>query len=204
MADLVSSRVGRAFGSEAAYSDALSSVNKFNARLLRERRSRLRLPFVDSQTHIIQLPSQHFLWRPATHRLMPARSDQVSLYPRKAWFKKRPNPPNSSAQQQTASIVATTNGSTDVAAMDTSNKGSTINGTPSQNMNDDDPRVLIRAGDLGQSGVKRSDRIQFVFFQECRKRICRASPPLKIHRTTALGFPAIRMMNRLNRHSHHP
>ena len=64
MTDIIpSSRVYVHLVQKCAYSDALSNVHKFNSRLLRGRRIRLRLPFVDSQTHIIQIPSQNHLWK---------------------------------------------------------------------------------------------------------------------------------------------
>lgn len=148
MIDLLPSRVIRALGSEVSYSDAVSSVNKFNSRLLRERRIRLRLPFVDSQTHIIQTPTQNHLWRHPTQRLMPIRNDQVASYARKQWHKKRPNPPAPTTQTQS---VAITNGTTnEQSSTSPPIKNGTVNGViPAQN--DDDPRVLVRAGDLGMS-----------------------------------------------------
>ncbi|CAF1094443.1 unnamed protein product [Adineta steineri] len=148
---LPSSRVSRAFGSEVSYSDALSNVHKFNSRLLRERRIRLRLPFVDSQTHIIQTPTQHHLWKQPIQRLMPFRHDQVSCYERKQWHKRRPHPPSTVNQLQ--STNSTTNiSNTDEQQLDSlSTKPSNINGSL-QVSTDDDPRVAIRAGDLGMSG----------------------------------------------------
>jgi hypothetical protein len=128
-------RVSRALGSELAYSDALSNVNKFNSRLLRERRIRLRLPFVDSQTHIIQTPTQNHLWKQPTQRLMPFRHDQVALYARKQWHKKRPH-------QQSAS----TNGHHEQQS--DCSKNNNLNEL-TQALNVDDPRVLVRAGDFG-------------------------------------------------------
>ena len=144
------SRVSRAFGSEVAYSDSLSNVHKFNARLLRERRLRLRLPFVDSQTHIIQTPTQNHLWKQPTQRLMPFRQDQVTYYARKEWHKRRPHPPSNATQHQTSNSAANTNG--------TGEKPSDISSTKENSTNEamstppvieDDPRVLIRAGELG-------------------------------------------------------
>lgn len=142
---LPATRVTRAFGSELSYADALSNVHKFNSRLLRGRRIRLRLPFVDSQTHIIQIPTQNYLWKQPTHRMMPYRDDQVSLYPRKPWHKKRPNPPPpSTTQPQT-----TTTNSTNESQSDTTiNKDNNVNGSIPIPM-EDDPRVAVRAGDLG-------------------------------------------------------
>ena len=130
------SRVSRAFGSELAYSDALSNVNKFNSRLLRERRIRLRLPFVDSQTHIIQTPTQNHLWKQPTQRLIPFRHDQVASYARKQWHKKRPyqsTNTNGINEQQSESLLTKNNGSNELT----------------QSLNVDDPRVLVRAGDFG-------------------------------------------------------
>ena len=147
MIDLVSSRVVRAFGSEGAYSDALTSVNKFNSRLLRERRIRLRLPFVDSQTHIIQTPTQNHLWKSPTQRLMPARHDQVASYARKQWHKKRLHPPTSSVVQPTS--VSNSNGTTESETNGSQNKDTALNGMIT-NSTEDDPRLLIRAGDLGK------------------------------------------------------
>ena len=147
MIDLVSSRVVRAFGSEGAYSDALSSVNKFNSRLLRERRIRLHLPFVDSQTHIIQTPTQNHLWKSPTQRLMPARHDQVASYARKQWHKKRLHPPPSSLVPSTS--LSNSNDMTESETNGSQNKGTTLNGAMTSST-DDDPRVLLRAGDLGK------------------------------------------------------
>ncbi|CAF4050184.1 unnamed protein product [Rotaria sp. Silwood2] len=143
---LPSSRVSRAFGSELAYSDALSNVNKFNSRLLRERRIRLRLPFVDSQTHIIQTPTQNHLWKQATQRLMPFRHDQVSTYARKTWFKKRPNPPSTIIQSQTTNTYSINEQQTDSSVIKTNSTNESI-----QLSMEDDPRILVRAGDLGMS-----------------------------------------------------
>ena len=140
MIDLLPSRVVRAFGSEVAYSDAVSSVNKFNSRLLRERRIRLRLPFVDSQTHIIQTPTQNYLWKQPTQRLMPARHDQVASYARKQWHKKRPH-------QSTVSTT-NTNGINEQPSDASLIKDGNTNG-PIPLAMEDDPRVLVRAGDLG-------------------------------------------------------
>ncbi|CAF3982747.1 unnamed protein product, partial [Rotaria magnacalcarata] len=147
MIDLLPSRVMRAFGSEVSYSDAVSSVNKFNARLLRERRIRLRLPFVDSQTHIIQTPTQNHLWKHPTQRLMPTRHDQVASYARKQWHKKRPNPPSSIAQSQSATTV---NGTNEQPSDSSPIKNGPANGLI-PTLNEDDPRTLVRAGDLGMS-----------------------------------------------------
>ena len=139
MIDLLPSRVTRAFGSELAYADALTSVNQFNARFLRGRRIRLRLPFVDSQTHIIQIPTQNHLWKQAKHRLLPARHDQVTAYERPTWRKKRPHPPANAGQPQP---TVSTNDPNDPQA-----DGSVTKNGDSQH---DDPRVLVRAGDLGR------------------------------------------------------
>jgi hypothetical protein len=152
MIDLLPSRVVRAFGSEVAYSDAVSSVNKFNSRLLRERRIRLRLPFVDSQTHIIQTPTQNHLWKQPTQRLMPARQDQVASYARKQWHKKRPHQSSSSSL---APSQSTTN-INDINEQQSSSllvKNTSINGTIQTSI-DDDPRLLVRAGDLGMKGER--------------------------------------------------
>lgn len=148
MIDLVSSRVSRAFGSEGAYSDAVLSVNKFNTRLLRERRLRLRLPFVDSQTHIIQAPTQNHLWKQPTQRLLAVRQDQVACYARKQWHKRRPNPP--SVSSSSAALASTTvNGSQESIFTSSTSKTSASNGvTPGSN--DEDPRVIMRAGELGK------------------------------------------------------
>ena len=145
MIDLLPSHVVRAFGSEGTYSDAVTSVNKFNSRLLRERRIRLRLPFVDSQTHIIQTPTQHYLWKHPTQRLIPARHDQVASYARKQWHKKRPHLPSSIAQSQS---TTNTNGTNEQQSTLSPIKNGSINGMISTPM-DDDPRVLVRASDLG-------------------------------------------------------
>lgn len=147
MIDLLPSRVLRAFGSEVTYSDAVLSVNKFNSRLLRERRIRLRLPFVDSQTHIIQTPTQKHLWRSPTQRLMPTRYDQVALYPRKPWHKKRPHQPASSSLTQSQSVT-NINGINEQQSISSPIKNSNVNGI-SQTSAEDDPRVVVRAGDLG-------------------------------------------------------
>ena len=144
MIDLLASRVVRAFGSENAYSDALSSVNKFNARLLRERRIRLRLPFVDSQTHIIQTPTHTHLWKHPTQRLMPARHDQVASYARKTWHKKRPHAA-SNATAPTLSAANTT-GASEQQSIVPSNANGIV-----QTSADGDPRLLVRAGDLGRA-----------------------------------------------------
>lgn len=145
---LQSSRVLRAFGSDLSYSDALSNVNKFNSRLLRGRRIRLRLPFVDSQTHIIQIPTQNYLWKQPTQRLMPMRDDQVSSYERVPWHKKRPHPPSTANQQQTTVPTTNINGTNEQQGESSTNKDNQINGSTSM---EDDPRVVVRAGDLGMS-----------------------------------------------------
>jgi hypothetical protein len=145
MIDLLPSRVVRAFGSEGSYSDAVSSVNKFNSRLLRERRIRLRLPFVDSQTHIIQTPTQNYLWKHPTQRLMPYRQDQVASYARKQWHKKRPHPPSSITQSQS---IINTNGTNEQQSTSLPIKNGSVNGIIQTSI-DDDPRVLVRAGDIG-------------------------------------------------------
>jgi hypothetical protein len=144
---LPTARVSRAFGSEIAYSDALSNVHKFNSRLLRERRIRLRLPFVDSQTHIIQTPTQNHLWKQPTQRLMPFRHDQVSSYARKQWHKKRPY---SSSTAQPQPTVSTTNsyGINEQLSDPSLIKTTSADGSTQLPM-EDDPRVLVRAGDLG-------------------------------------------------------
>lgn len=161
---LQSSRVLRAFGSEVAYSDALSNVNKFNSRLLRGRRIRLRLPFVDSQTHIIQIPTQNYLWKHPTQRLMPMRDDQVSSYERVPWHKKRPHPPSSSTTNQSKSTVPTTNmnGTNEQQTDIVENKDNQTNGPTTTSM-EDDPRVVVRAGDLGMTDRMRIFHI-CVFF----------------------------------------
>jgi hypothetical protein len=163
MIDLLSSRVVRAFGSEVSYSDAVSSVNKFNSRLLRERRIRLRLPFVDSQTHIIQTPTQNYLWKHPTQRLMPSRHDQVASYARKQWHKKRPHISSSIAQSQS---VTNTNGSSEQQSTSLPVKNGSVNGII-QTPIDDDPRVLVRAGDLGMKCYKidcEQEKILKTFF----------------------------------------
>ncbi|CAF1139933.1 unnamed protein product [Rotaria sordida] len=143
---LPSSRVSRAFGSELAYSDALSNVHKFNSRLLRERRIRLRLPFVDSQTHIIQTPTQNHLWKQPIQRLMPLRHDQVSTYARKTWFKKRPNQPSTITQSQTTNTYSINEQQSDPSLIKTNSTNEST-----QLLMEDDPRTLVRAGDLGMS-----------------------------------------------------
>lgn len=149
MTDIIpSSRVLRAFGSEIAYSDALSNVHKFNSRLLQGRRIRLRLPFVDSQTHIIQIPSQNHLWKQPGQRLMPFREDQVSSYARKVWHKKRPHPISTTSQSQ---VTGPTTNSTNEQQTDSAlTKDSHTNGPVAIPM-EDDPRVLVRAGELGKN-----------------------------------------------------
>jgi hypothetical protein len=146
-----SSRISRAFGSEIAYSDALSNVHKFNSRLLRGRRIRLRLPFVDSQTHIIQIPTQYHLWKQPTQRLMPFRDDQVSYYARKPWHKKRPHPISTTAQSQATISTTNTNGMNEQQTDSSLMKDNNTNGPIPMSM-EDDPRVLVRAGELGMSG----------------------------------------------------
>jgi hypothetical protein len=137
----------RAFGSEMAYSEAVSNVQKFNTRFLRERRQRLRLPFVDSQTHIIQSPTQTFLWREPVQRLMPERFDQVTSYARRLWRKKRVHLPNTAPPPLPPPFNNEVNGQ----AMDTSNvKENLINGEKQQ-PGEDDPRVIVRASELGKS-----------------------------------------------------
>lgn len=143
-----SSRAFRAFGSEIAYSDALSNVHKFNSRLLRGRRIRLRLPFVDSQTHIIQIPSQNHLWKHPVQRLMPSREDQVSCYARKSWHKKRPHPISTTAQSQAAVSTTNTNSTNEQQSDSSTTKETHTNGPVAVPM-EDDPRVLVRAGELG-------------------------------------------------------
>lgn len=139
MIDLIPSQVSRAFGSESSYSETLSNVQKFNARFLRERRFRLHLPFVDSQTHIIQSPTQNYLWKQPKQRLAPIRDDQVVAYDRPSWQKKRvhlPKPPAPSAPTATTSQEST---------KEIDQNGDKFIGQ------EDDPRVAIRAGDLGKS-----------------------------------------------------
>ena len=145
MIDLLPSRIVRVFGSEGSYTDAVSTVNKFNSRLLRERRMRLRLPFVDSQTHIIQTPTQKYLWKHPTQRLMPWRHDQVTVYARKSWHKKRPNPPSSTIQSQT---LTTTNGINEQQSAASPSKNGLVNGVMQTSV-EDNPRVRVRAGELG-------------------------------------------------------
>lgn len=140
---LPTSRISRAFGSELSYIDASSNVNKFNSRLLRERRMRLRLPFVDSQTHIIQTPTQNHLWKSPIQRLMPIRSDQVATYARKTWHKKRPNPP---APPPTAQLQTTNTSNGNEQQADTTLVKTNGTNEPME----DDPRVAVRAGDLGK------------------------------------------------------
>ena len=149
---LPSSRVSRAFGSEIAYSDAVSNVHKFNSRLLRGRRIRLRLPFVDSQTHIIQIPTQKYLWKQPTQRLMPYRDDQVSSYERVPWHKKRPHHPSTTAQSQSTTSTVNTNGIHEQQSDGSLMKDGHTNGLSQVSM-EDDPRVLVRAGDLGMSAT---------------------------------------------------
>ena len=142
MIDLLPSRVTRAFGSEVAYAETLSNVHKFNSRFLRERRIRLRLPFVDSQTHIIQSPTQDHLWRKPNQRLPLNREDQVASYPRHTWHKKRINQPTLTLNSsKPASESVPEDGTTIIK--DTSDEKQTIM--------EDDPRILVRAGELGKS-----------------------------------------------------
>lgn len=150
MIDLLPSRITRAFGSELSYTDAVSSVNKFNSRLLRERRIRLRLPFVDSQTHIIQTPTQEYLWRQPTQRLMPYRNDQITFYARKSWHKKRPHVSTSIAQSQS---VTNTNGINEQESTSSSIKNENVNGLIQTSI-ENDARVLIKAGDLGMKTLE--------------------------------------------------
>lgn len=146
---LPSSRVSRAFGSEVAYSDALSNVHKFNARLLRERRLRLRLPFVDSQTHIIQSPTQNHLWKQPSQRLVPSRHDQVACYARKEWHKRRPHPRPTVTQSQASNSSNHVGGTNEISADSIPSKSLSADGTIPGLM-EDDPRVLVRAGELGK------------------------------------------------------
>jgi hypothetical protein len=152
MIDIVSSRVVRALGSEGAYSDALSSVSKFNARLLRERRIRLRLPFVDSQTHIIQTPTQNHLWKNSSQRLMPTRHDQVAIYARKQWYKKRPHVSKPSSTQ--SQLITTTNES----STSLSSQKSDASNEPVPISADDDARLVIQAGELGKLFIVHARR----------------------------------------------
>jgi hypothetical protein len=170
---LPSSRVSRAFGSEISYSDALSNVHKFNSRLLRGRRIRLRLPFVDSQTHIIQIPTQNYLWKQPTQRLMPCRDDQVSYYARKPWQKKRPHPPSTISQSQSIVSTMNINGINEQQSDSSLMKDSSTNG-PTQLSMEDDPRVLVRAGDLGMKMKNLFFLKQFFFFYY-RNGNCRCS-----------------------------
>jgi hypothetical protein len=156
---LPTARVSRAFGSELSYSDALSNVHKFNSRLLRGRRIRLRLPFVDSQTHIIQIPTQNHLWKQPTQRLMPFRDDQVSYYARKQWHKKRPHQSSTTAQSQSNVSTTIINGINEQQSDSSLMKDSSANG-PTQMSMEDDPRVLVRAGDLG---MKIKNNLVFFF-----------------------------------------
>lgn len=170
---LPTSRVLRAFGSEVAYSDAVSNVHKFNSRLLRGRRIRLRLPFVDSQTHIIQIPTQNYLWKHPTQRLMPTRDDQVSSYERVPWHKKRPHPPSSSTTQSQSTVATTNmNGTNDPQGDPSTIKDNQTNG-PTATPMDDDPRVLVRAGDLGTKRRSRS----FDRFDSCSLFVSQECPP---------------------------
>jgi hypothetical protein len=141
MIDLLPARVTRAFGSEFTYSETLSHVHKFNERFLRERRMRLRLPFVDSQTNIIQTPTSNHLWKQAVQRLPPSRDDQIASYARQTWQKKRAHQPKSTAS--TSAHVS----SQPVDPLLT--KEVDINDEKSMS-NDDDPRILLQAGELGR------------------------------------------------------
>ena len=141
MIDLIPSQVSRAFGSESSYSETLSNVHKFNARFLRERRFRLHLPFVDSQTHIIQSPTQNHLWRQAKQRLIPYREDQVIAYARPTWQKKRVHLPKPAAAAPSTEPMK-----------DVEMKEIEQNGEKSISQ-EDDPRILIRAGELGRRSL---------------------------------------------------
>ena len=145
MIELLPSRVTRAFGSEGSYSDAVTNVNKFNSRLLRERRFRLRLPFVDSQTHIIQTPTQKYLWRHPTQRLTSYRNDQIAVYSRKQWYKRRPPPPSTTQSQSMTNV----NGTNEQQSVSSPHKNGGVNGVAST-LSEDNPRILVRAGDLGR------------------------------------------------------
>jgi hypothetical protein len=146
MIDLLPSRMNRAFGSELAYSEASSSVHKFNSRFLRERRVRLRLPFVDSQTHIIQSPTQNQLWKQATQRLPPTRDDHVASYARPTWRKKRVHlPPSSSASAANGMSKETNGQSSDGSAMKEKENDGERSSTSVE-----DPRMMLRAGELGK------------------------------------------------------
>lgn len=141
MIDLLPGRVTRAFGSEFAYTETLSNINKFNSRFLRERRIRLRLPFVDSQTHIIQCPTQDHLWKKTIQRTQVIRDDQVAAYPRHSWHKKRMNQPNLSLTSlKTKAAESISN---------ESEKRDTNKPDDKQAPMDDDPRIIVRAGELG-------------------------------------------------------
>ena len=149
MIDLLPSRMTRAFGSEVAYSEASSSVHKFNSRFLRERRVRLRLPFVDSQTHIIQSPTQRHLWKQATQRLPPTREDQIASYARPTWRKKRVHMPPSSSASASNAASRESNGQ----PSDGSSAKEKENDGEHQSSSVHDPRIMVRAGELGRRHV---------------------------------------------------
>ncbi|KRY84689.1 Zinc finger protein neuro-d4 [Trichinella pseudospiralis] len=74
-------------GHSASYLEQLESCANYNRRLCIERQQRL--PFLDSQTGIAQVPSQ--LWRRASERLPTTDPNVLYKYPSRDWRKKKPS-----------------------------------------------------------------------------------------------------------------
>ncbi|KAL1244477.1 Zinc finger protein [Trichinella spiralis] len=74
-------------GHSASYLEQLESCANYNRRLCIERQQRL--PFLDSQTGIAQVPSQ--LWRRASDRLPTNDPNVLYKYPSRDWRKKKPS-----------------------------------------------------------------------------------------------------------------
>ena len=74
--------------SKLFYKEAMEQVHIYNSRLLRDRR--LRMPYIDSQTGLIQ--QECHLWVSRVQRSSPIRQGQVYSYPAQRWrVRKRPD-----------------------------------------------------------------------------------------------------------------
>jgi len=74
--------------SKLFYKEAMEQVHTYNSRLLRDRR--LRMPYIDSQTGLIQ--QECHLWVSRVQRSSPIREGQVYSYPAQRWrVRKRPD-----------------------------------------------------------------------------------------------------------------
>ncbi|CAF1060502.1 unnamed protein product [Didymodactylos carnosus] len=145
--DLLPSNISRAFGNEITYNESLDSVLRFNQRLLRERRLRLRLPFIDQQTKIVQAPNVN-LWKQESDRLVPDRCDQITCYSGLRWKKKKSL--NGLPMWMSSALC----GSNKDQSLNSMTGGTDGLVTPLQQQLDGDPRVVIKAGDLGVINIR--------------------------------------------------